>query len=85
MSKHHVHVQCRAMHDIQTMTHAELEEKYGIEIDTDDGTVWDPCEMKQFDTLADWAAYMQEQEEADYDSSASFQKIGGRHRYDDDY
>ncbi len=84
MSKHHVHAQCRAMHDILTMTHAELEQEYGIEIDADDGRVWDPCEMKEFDTLGDWACYMQEQEEADVES-ASFQKIGGKHRYDDDY
>lgn len=84
MSKHHVHAQCKAMHDIQIMTPAELEQEYGIEILADDGSVWDPCEMKQFDSLSDWACYMQEQEEADL-ATASFQKIGGRHRYDDDY
>lgn len=84
MSKHHVHTQCRAMHDIQILTSTELEQEYGIEIDADDGTVWDPCEMKQFDSLDEWALFMQEQEKEDV-AAASSSFGGGKRRYDDDY
>jgi hypothetical protein len=85
MSKYYVHAQCRAMHDVQTMTSTELEQEYGIEIDVDDGTVWDPCEMKQFNTLDDWAAYMQEQEREDIALATSSLRGGNtKRRYEDD-
>jgi hypothetical protein len=74
------------MHDIQILTPTEIETEYGIEIDPDDGTVWDPCEMKQFDCLDDWATHMQEMEREDADLLASSLKSGsGKRRYDDDY
>lgn len=79
-----MHAACRIVHDIQTMTTDELEEQYGIEVDKDDGTVWDPCEYKSFDDIHEWAAFMQEMEEEDAASAASFVKTG-KHRYDDDY
>lgn len=86
MSKSHTHALCRVMHDVQTMSIEELEEQYGIEVDRDDGTVWDPCEYKSFDDIHEWATYMQQlEQEDDVVSTPSFVKTGGKHRYDDDY
>lgn len=74
--------QAKVYHDINTLSAEELTDLYGIEISNDE-TVWDPCEMKEFKTLEEWAAYMVEQEEED--NYSSFTKIGGRGRFDDEY
>lgn len=81
MSKHYVSVTCQVIHDVQTMTSDQLEEQYGIEIDPSDGTVWDPCEYKEFDGVQQWAAFMQELEEDVTPLSSS--KIT-KYRYNED-
>lgn len=67
------------MHDAQHCTPAQLQERYSIEID-EDGVVWDPYEMQEFDNVYAWARYMEEQEE----EQSKFEKIGSRHKFDDD-
>ena len=64
--------------DIQVRTEEELHEMYGIDIQ-EDGSVYDPCEDKHFDSLAAWADYM----ERVNDDTASFQKMHGRYDYDE--
>lgn len=81
LSKHHSNVGYQILHDVQTMTSDVLEEQYGIEIDPDDGTVWDPCEYKSFDDIHEWATFMQEIEDGAKAPSSS--KIS-KYRYIDD-
>jgi hypothetical protein len=73
------------MHDIQTMSPTELEQEYGIEIDSDTGEVWDPCEMKTFDGLDEWAVFMEQMEKEDAALAASSLKTNvSKRRYEDD-
>ena len=69
----------RVLVDIRTMTHEELEECYGIDID-DDGTVWDELEGIEHDDLLAWAYYCIEQEESD---NTPVHRSGGRISYDE--
>lgn len=83
MSKrHHSNPLYTIMGDVMTMTEAELEELYGIEI-SEDGSVYDLAEFKEFKTVTDWARYMDSLE--DDDNYSSFTKIGHKQSYDDDY
>jgi hypothetical protein len=75
MSKHGVgHSHKSVVFDVHTKTHEELEELYGIEID-DDGTVYDPCEMREYDSLSDWAISV---EQAEQEEVVLFEKRGKR-------
>ena len=81
MSKHGVgHAHTSVVFDIQTKTIEEIQDLYGIQID-DDGVVYDPCEMEEFESLTAWAAYMDV--EANQDAQG-FEKRGGKQYYDDD-
>jgi hypothetical protein len=81
MSKHGVvHAQTSVVFDAQMKTSAELEELYGIEIDGD-GTVYDPCEMKEFESVTAWAAYM---DQVERETSNMYEPKGGKHYYDDE-
>ena len=66
--------------DVQTMTQEELEETYYIEID-DDGRVYDPCEMREFESLALWAVSVEQQEQT---ATPGFEKRGNKHSFDDE-
>lgn len=63
------------------MSKQDLEDLYGIEI-SDDGSVYDLCEMKSFESLREWAAFMVEQEEEE--NYSSFQKVNHKRHFDDD-
>jgi hypothetical protein len=84
MSKHHM--QSTVLHDAHVMSVEQLMEEYGIEIDPDDGSVWDPFEYKSFDTVHEWAAYTQQMDEEEADEyQASSSKHTKTSRYSDDY
>lgn len=68
--------------DVFKLSRDELYELYGVEL-RDDGSVYDPIEDKLFTSLTTWKQYADDQEEDDH--YRSFQKIGGRYAYDDDY
>jgi len=83
MSKHHVSdTHSRVLNDVRRLSHEQLVELYGIDIDND-GSVFDPTENQQFDTLEDWARFISERDSDD--NYGSFVKRGGKHRYDDEY
>ena len=82
MSRHVSHSHTRVLNDVRTLPNEELATLYGIEIN-EDGTVYDPTENRTFDDLNDWATYIDEQE--DDDNYSSFNKIGGKHSFDDDF
>jgi hypothetical protein len=82
MSRHHQRGQHRVMFDVRTMTVEELEEQYGLEVDPDDGSVWDTLEMKSFDDLNEWAVFASNRED---EENSSFSKVGSRYAYDDEY
>jgi len=82
MSKYHVsHSPESVVRAIQTMDQEEVEQQFGIEID-EDGSVWDGCEGRTFTTLAEWALYMDECEDAALD--AAMCKGNTRYGFDDD-
>lgn len=66
---------------IQTMSTEEIEQEYGVEID-DDGSVWDACEGRSFGSLAEWALFMDECEDAAFE--AVMCKGNVRYGFDDD-
>lgn len=76
MSKHGPSV----VFDIQTKSIEEIQDLYGIQID-EDGVIYDPCEMEEFESLAAWAAYMDEAAKQD---NQGFEKKGGKQYYEDD-
>lgn len=83
MSKHYTsHATDSVVRVIQTMSLEEIEQEYGIEID-EDGSVWDGCEGRNFDTLAEWALFMDECEAAALE--ASMCKGNVRYGFEDDY
>lgn len=82
MSKHHVHAHHGVMHDVQFMEIEDLEQQYDIEV-YEDGTVWDRCEDRTFDSLDAWARFIQDLEAEDDDDT--FVVKTGKRRYDDDY
>lgn len=67
---------------IKSMSTEEIELQYGIEI-SEDGKVWDPLDMKQFHTLAEWALYMDDVEQQEFE--ASMCKGNSRYAFDDEY
>ena len=83
MSKYHVsHSPESVVRAIQTMANDEIEQHFGIEI-SEDGSVWDACEHRTFDTVNMWALFMDECEEAAFE--ASMCKGTVRYGFDDDY
>lgn len=83
MSKFHVsHSPESVVRAIQTMSIEEVEQQFGIEVD-EDGSVWDACEGRSFDTLKEWALYMDECEEQAYE--ATMYRGNVRYGFDDDY
>lgn len=83
MSKHHTsYVQESVVRAIQAMSLEEIQQEYGIEIDND-GSVWDGCEGRNFGTLAEWALFMDECEDAALD--AAMYKGNCRYAFDDEY
>lgn len=81
MSKHHSHAVDSVIRVIQSMSNDEIEQQYGIEID-EDGSVWDGCEGRSFATVAEWALYMDECEDAAFE--AAMCKGNVRYGFDDD-
>lgn len=82
MSKYHnSHALESVVRVIQTMSTDEIEREYGIEID-EDGSVWDACEGRSFGSLAEWALFMDECEEAAFE--AAMCKGNVRYGFDDD-
>lgn len=65
--------------NIFKLSPTELNDLYGIELD-DGGTVYDPIEDKEFDTLSAWKVYTDGIEHG----VASIQKFGGGRYYDDE-
>lgn len=83
MSKYHAsHSPQSVVRVIKTMTLEEIEAEYGVQID-EDGSVWDPLDMKEFHTLAEWALYMDEIEEQEME--ASMYRGHSKYAFDDDY
>lgn len=80
MSKHFMHYQCRVMHDIQCMSIEDLQEMYDIVV-SEDGSVWDNCEGKEFDTLQQWGLYIEELNQED--DTEVFHKTNKRWSDDD--
>lgn len=78
MSKHQTLV--RLLIDINTMSHEELAELYGVSFEGE--VLYDPVLMRSFDDLRDWAHATADEEEAD--NYGTFQKVSGKHRFDDD-
>lgn len=76
MSKHH----SRVLVDIDTMTREQLVETYDIEFN-DDGSVYDPAMMREFESLIKWAMAVDEEES---DFSSNFIKRNGKHHFDDE-
>lgn len=66
--------------DITTRTHAELMDKYGIEI-YEDGSVFDPCDYNTYDNLRLWASAMDDDEESYENNRAFLARTGGKHDY----
>lgn len=76
MSKHGPSV----VFDIQTKSLEEIQDLYGIQID-EDGSVYDPLEMEEFESLAVWATHMDDAAKQD---TSGFEKRGGKWYYDDE-
>ncbi len=72
----------KALQEMQALSAVELYEQYGINIDENDGSVWDTVESKSFKSLKDWAEYTEDQENDDL--YAGISKIGGKMYFDDD-
>lgn len=70
----------RIYNDIRNLSAAELQELYGIEIE-ENGQVFDIAENRTFKHLSQWAEFIIDQE----DNCQSFQKMTGRHYFDDEY
>lgn len=66
------HPPCQVLHDVQWMSVEDLEDKYDIEIDDIDGTVWDNCEHRSFNDLSDWGTFMEELEAPDFEEVERF-------------
>ena len=52
--------------DIGHLTNEEIEKEYGVTFN-DDGTVSDPIFNRKFETTGEWAAFLIEQEEMEYE------------------
>lgn len=69
MSKHIHHAVAHdaqhILHDIETLSHDEVESVYGIQLQ-EDGTVFDPMYNMKFSSVSDWATFGAEQEEMEY-------------------
>jgi hypothetical protein len=82
MSKHQIiHSQSRVLKDVAALPPQDLIQLYGIEI-AEDGTVYDPTENQKFKSLAEWAEFVAVTD--DENNYGSFNKIGGRHAFDDE-
>ena len=72
--------QTSAVHNIKILPLHEITKQYGIEIE-DDGYIWDMVEGKRFNTLENWAIYIDELNNDElYDN---FSKIGSKQSFDD--
>lgn len=67
---------------IKTMSTEEIEVQYGIEI-SEDGSVWDPLDLKQFHSLTEWALYLDEVEQQELEA-ASY-RGNCKYAFDDEY
>lgn len=65
------------------MSWDDLRNLYGIEIDEEDGTVFDPVENKTFKDLIEWDLYVKEQEQEDM--YGQFTKMCGGYEYEEIY
>ena len=82
MSQKYHSRQSSAAYNIRVLPLIEITEQYGIEIE-EDGSIWDTVEGQRFDTLTDWAAYIDELNNDElYDN---FSKIGSKHEFDDGF
>lgn len=80
MSKNHVvHAISNALHDVQVLTIEQLSERYDIEVDSD-GSVWDNLEGRYFESLQEWAEYIDSFSD---DDIGACKKMNNKHRYDD--
>jgi hypothetical protein len=82
MNKHFASTKSKVLNDIIRMNKDQLIDLYGISLE-DDGTVYDPTEMKTFSNLREWANYIAELEEED--NYGSFQKRQSKYTFDDEY
>ncbi len=73
--------QLNPIYDIRNLTTEQLCDKYGISVCQTTGTVWDPVEEKEFESVLDWANFYIEVNSGLADSV----KITKRHDWDDDY
>lgn len=78
MSRHFSQV----LFDIENMSTEQLIDKYGIEIN-DDGSVYDPTIMSEFDNIDEWATYLLNDEE-ELESTPTFIKRTRKHHFDDE-
>lgn len=81
MSRHHHHTITNdvrsILHEISTLSSAEVERLYGIEIN-EDGSVYDLGTSMTFDNISAWAEYTAE-DDFDYDDVESKYSNGNRH------
>lgn len=83
MSKYHnSHAPESVVRVIKAMSTEDIEQEYGVEID-EDGSVWDGCEGRSFSSIAEWALFMDECEDAALE--AVMCKGNVRYAFDDDY
>lgn len=76
--KHQQHGKGSVSFAICNKSHEDVMDEYGIEI-YEDGSVYDPCEDREFDTLIEWAVFM----DTECSEHGSFEKVYGRSKYDD--
>lgn len=83
MKKTVAYHQRHVMHDVAVCSIEQLEDLYDIVVD-EDGTVWDNCEGKGFDTLQEWAVYTEAVNAEDGEDESSYGGKPGKYRYSDD-
>lgn len=81
MSKHQHHTVANPVHDAIVLTAEQLEDRYGITI-SEDGTVWDPCEGREFPTIQAWAVFVDALDDNDYDDNGEYDAPRSRYRDD---
>ena len=82
MNKHFVSTKSKVLNDIVRMSKDQLIDLYGISFE-ENGSIYDPTEMKTFSSLREWANYIAEIEEEE--NYGSFQKRQNKHGFDDEY
>ena len=71
MSRHHhagVETAGSIQHDYRHLSQEDFERAYGVELNPD-GSVFDPVNQKEFNTLNEWISFEAEQDEMDYAES----------------